>query len=294
MKTSRLHLFSPAKINLFLHITGRRADGYHDLQSVFRALDFGDEMDFVLDDRQTGELIRLTGAQGLTDNPKDNLIIKAAYALKAQYPHLAHPTAIHLNKRIPTGAGLGGGSSNCASTLIALNKLWKLNLPLQKLLDIGAKLGADVPFFIFAHHHKTDAQALGIGDKLSTLKLPDCRYLLLLPQEHTATSLFFKDPDLKKDCPYQANIDQRLIEFDGKLSANFSNVFEPIALKRSAKVTQALDFLKSLENETQTSARLSGTGSTVFLPITSNIDQKTLQDWQNAAPCPSILAKNLY
>ncbi|HBL96395.1 MAG TPA: 4-(cytidine 5'-diphospho)-2-C-methyl-D-erythritol kinase, partial [Psychrobacter sp.] len=160
---------SPAKINLFLHITGKRADGYHNLQTVFRLLDWGDYLHFSLMDDvviQTADnkadantlchqLLVLAGAEAITANIEDNLIFKAARALLAfaiqsnTLPEQLAPITIRLDKHLPMGAGLGGGSSNAATTMLALNELWQLNVTCDALIKIGAKVGADVPIFIF-------------------------------------------------------------------------------------------------------------------------------------------------
>ncbi len=288
-----LTLFSPAKINLFLHITAKRSDGYHDLQSVFRALDFGDTLKFRFAD-STAPLVTLQGADGLTADMTDNLIYRAAAALAKAHPKKAKPVHISLDKLIPTGAGLGGGSSNCATTLIALNHLWDLGLSTEALIDIAATLGADVPFIIFSHAHQCDAEARGIGEQLSRLPLAFARYLLLLPQAHLATALFFKHPDLRKDYPILTDLSGRTDEFMDMLSADFSNVFEPIAFSAAAPVQTAYDYLLSLQTHTGTQARMSGTGSTVFLPIPAHIEDSCIRAWQAAAPCPSVLANSLY
>lgn len=288
-----LTVFSPAKINLFLHITAKRSDGYHDLQSVFRAIDFGDVLSFELAPSQTS-LVSLTGADTLTHDINDNLIIKAANLLATHHPKHACPVHIHLDKVIPTGAGLGGGSSNCAATLMALNTLWQLNLPTQHLLGLGKQLGADVPFFIFSQAHQSDAHALGIGDVLEPLTLPRARYLLLLPRAHMATAQFFGHPDLIKNSQIVTSIADRYDDYGDRLSAEFFNAFERIATTDSPAVAEALAYLRTLEAETGSSARLTGTGSTVFLPISWHIDDVTLSAWQLSSPCPCVVAESLY
>lgn len=288
-----LIVFSPAKINLFLHITGKRDDGYHDLQSVFRAIDFGDVMSFELSPSQA-PLITLTGADTLTEDLNDNLIIKAAKLLATHHPDRAQAISIHLDKVIPTGAGLGGGSSNCAATLIALNTLWQLDLSTQQLMDLGQQLGADVPFFIFSQAHQADAHALGIGEQLSALKLPSARYLLLLPRAHLATAELFGHPDLIKDSQIITDIADRYGDYGDHLSADFYNAFEHIAVMHSPAVAEALSYLRTLETKTGTSARLTGTGSTVFLPIPEQIDAAELSAWQLSSPCPCVVAESLY
>lgn len=284
-----LQLFSPAKINLFLHITGQRDDGYHNLQSVFRALDFGDELSFRA--HHGDELIVLSGADDLTANLDDNLIIKAARALSARYPNHAKPTHITLNKRIPTGAGLGGGSSNCATTLIALNQLWDLRLDTQALIDVAATLGADVPFFIFAHAQRTDAIATGIGEVLSPIRLPKRKYLLLMPQAHLSTAHFFKHPNLQKDSRPIDDLAHKITNFDTQLVAPFYNCFESIATQDSSPVKAALDYLRTLPSSA--TARMTGTGSVVYLPLTPD-DEAQAISWQNNAPCQALICESLY
>lgn len=294
----QMTVFSPAKLNLFLHITAKRDDGYHDLQSVFRAIDFGDELSFELINPDTitddTPLVTLTGADTLTDDIDDNLIVKAVQTLAAQCPNQAKPIAIHLDKKIPTGAGLGGGSSNCAATLLAVNTLWALDLDCDTLVNIGASLGADVPFFIFSQMKQCDALAMGIGDKLTPLHLPAARYLLLLPHAHLATAHYFSHPKLQKNCPLLDRIDERYAEYGMVQTADFTNVFEPIALSDSAEVAAAMSYLRTLGTQTGTTARMSGTGSTVFLPIGDEIDDATLTAWQLSLPCPSVVAVSLY
>lgn len=288
----QLRLFSPAKINLFLHITGKRPDGYHNLQSVFRTLDFGDWLDFHLhDDICSRPMITLTGADHLTDALDDNLIIKAANTLAQRYPQHAQPMTIRLDKHIPTGAGLGGGSSNCATTLIALNQLWNLQLSTQTLIDIAATLGADVPFFIFAHAYQTDAIATGIGEILTPIQLPKRTYLLLMPDAHLATAHFFKHPDLHKDSPIIDELDKNITQFDLQLTPPFHNCFETIATNDSLAVKTALNYLQQLPSHAM--PRMTGTGSVVFLPI-SDDEQQQAKNWQHAAPCRAIVCQSLY
>ena len=188
-----LIVFSPAKINLFLHITAKRDDGYHDLQSVFRAIDFGDVLSFEPSPSQA-QLVTLTGADTLTDDINDNLIIKAAKLLSTHHPDQARAVSIHLDKVIPTGAGLGGGSSNCAATLMALNTLWQLNLSTEQLMDFGQQLGADVPFFIFGEN----AFARGVGEDLHPLSLPKQWYVIVKPPVHVSTAVVFSHQGLTR------------------------------------------------------------------------------------------------
>lgn len=283
--------FSPAKLNLFLHITGRRADGYHNLQSVFCAVDFGDVLTIELADHQS-ELVTLTGADRLTANLADNLIVRAVDTLAKLYPTHARPLAIHLDKQIPTGAGLGGGSSNCATTLLAVNQLWGLDLSYETLMTIGAGLGADVPFFIFADKYKTAGIVEGIGEQIAPLLLPACEFLLLLPQAHISTAQLFANPDLQRNCPSHSHQSLQGLNF-WQLPKGFGNVFEPLVCQLSPEVKTALDYLKTLELQTKTHARMTGTGAVVFLPLIG-IDKTTQADWVNNAPCPAMVVKTLY
>lgn len=279
--------FSPAKLNLFLHITGKRPDGYHNLQSVFCLLDFGDFLTFELS--QQSMLVSLTGADFLTDDVADNLIYKAVYALAERYPTQVRPVSIHLEKHIPTGAGLGGGSSNCATTLLAVNELWELGLSTDELIAIGATLGADVPFFVFAHANRSSAIVEGIGEQLTAITLPACEFLLLMPQVHLSTAQFFAKDTLKRDCQAMSFDVLKNTDFYC-LPTTFGNVFEPLAVAFSPKVAQALHYLKTLEKYTQTTARMTGTGAVVFLPLLG-IDEDTRAQFVKNAPCPAIFAK---
>lgn len=278
--------FSPAKLNLFLHITGRRADGYHDLQSVFCLIDFGDFLTFELA-TPTSLLLTLTGADGLTDEVSDNLIYKAVQALADRYPTHAQPLTIHLEKHLPTGAGLGGGSSNCATTLMSVNELWGIGLSTDELITIGATLGADVPFFIFAHAHHRSAIVEGIGERLYPIDVPDSEFLLLLPNAHLSTAQFFAKPELKRNCPHYPHDVLKGMDW-GRLPSDFGNVFEPIAKAFSSEVAEALSYLHAQEALTQTTARMTGTGSVVFLPI-RHLDDDTKAHLIRHAPCPAMV-----
>ncbi|UNU72790.1 4-(cytidine 5'-diphospho)-2-C-methyl-D-erythritol kinase [Moraxella nasovis] len=286
-----ISLFSPAKINLFLHIIGKRNDGYHDLQSVFRALDFGDWLHFTTNDG-ADDMITLLG-DNLPCDFSDNLIIKAVKLLTDNFPRQARPITITLDKHIPTGAGLGGGSSNCATTLIAINKLWNLELKMDDLLIYGAALGADVPFFIFHHYQKTDAIALGIGEKLTAISLPSSRYLLVMPDEHLATADFFAHNTLQKNTALITDLSHQTEKFTWHLQAPFHNCFEPLAVTASAKVANALSYLRTLQEQADATARMTGTGSAVFLPISDDVDDKTLHAWQQASPSRAIVTSSL-
>ncbi|WP_019673144.1 4-(cytidine 5'-diphospho)-2-C-methyl-D-erythritol kinase [Psychrobacter lutiphocae] len=313
---TRLSLFSPAKINLFLHIIGKRDDGYHNLQTVFRLLDWGDQLTFstleqsfdlhqARDPAKTP--IRLTSNLTITNNLADNLITKAAIALLDELKtNLAMPDTlpkrlpiidIKLHKKIPTGAGLGGGSSNAATTLIALNQLWTQALdctPLKQaeLIKIGATVGADVPIFVFAQ----DAIAEGIGDKLTAIKLPAQHFLLLHPQAHASTQNLFQHPNLRRDMPALplSIIKENQADYLNQLRPPYCNVFEAVMTDLVPEVCEALSYLQRIEVLTSCSARMTGTGSCVYLPIkTTQLDTVTQYLEQNPPPCDYVLCQSL-
>jgi 4-diphosphocytidyl-2-C-methyl-D-erythritol kinase len=181
---------APAKVNLFLHVTGRRDDGYHLLQSVFALTDWCDRLDFHR--RADGAVQRRDAAPGLL--PDNDLCVQAARALQ-EATGCTQGVDITLDKRLPAEAGLGGGSSDAASTLLALNRLWQLNLTRRALMAIGVRLGADVPFFLGGHA----AWVEGIGEQLTPLRLPPARLLIVKPPTGASTPRIFGSPDLKRD-----------------------------------------------------------------------------------------------
>lgn len=183
---------APAKLNLFLHITGRRADGYHLLQSAFALIDWCDSLSF--EPRAGGAISREDGeGQAL---PADDLCVRAARALQSATGCTAG-AHIRLHKRIPQQAGMGGGSSDAASTLLALNRLWQLGLPREALARIGLTLGADVPFFL----HGTHAWAEGVGERLQSITLPPAHFLVLKPSQGINTAQLFQNPLVRRDSP---------------------------------------------------------------------------------------------
>lgn len=309
---------SPAKINLFLHITGKRADGYHNLQTVFRLLDWGDYLHFLPAEYLTlaelpkssassqqqaaelcGQLVILTGAETITTSIADNLIIKAAQALLVsaikleKLPTQLKTISIGLDKRLPMGAGLGGGSSNAATTLIVLNELWQFGFNNEQLRAIGADLGADVPIFIFGQ----DAIAMGIGEQLTPIELPNQQYLLLTPSAHINTTQLFAHPALRRDISMLplATIREQSQQYTQALSAPYHNVFTPVVETLAPAVAEALQYLQRLEPQALTVARMTGSGSAVFLPldISLNIHTQQLADWVKNAPCSAYIVSNL-
>ena len=235
---------APAKLNLFLRIVGRRDDGYHLLQTVFRLLDWGDEVRLRV--REDGAIVRSAGDPGIA--PDDDLVVRAARALqRATGSPLG--AEIALAKRIPVGAGLGGGSSDAATTLLALNELWDTRWPRERLAGLALALGADVPLFV----HGRSAWAEGVGERLTPLQLPPRWYVILDPRVHVATAALFQAPELTRNAA-PATIPCFV---SGTVT---DNAFEPVARARHAQVAAALDWLGRFGK-----ARLSGSGGAVFL-----------------------------
>ena len=254
-------LAAPAKLNLFLHVVGRRPDGYHLLQTVFRLIDLSDSLD--IDTRRDGEIVRDTDMLGVAHD--DDLVVRAAKALQ-QHTGSKLGAQIRVRKRIPSGAGLGGGSSDAATVLIALNRLWQTGLNRQELMQLGLRLGADVPVFIFGQN----AFAEGIGEKLTALELPEQAYLVVQPAQHVPTQGIFQDPDLTR------NTDPvKIMDFSGRQITGCTittglgfgrNDLQPVVLKRYPVVRQALDWLNQAEfSAGGFKARMTGSGSCLFI-----------------------------
>ena len=236
---------APAKLNLFLHIVGRRADGYHLLQSVFTLIDWCDTLHF---DRRTDGLI---SREDLSEPlPADDLIVRAARALQqaSGCPDGAH---IGVVKRIPAQAGMGGGSSDAASTLLALNRLWGLGLPLAELLRIGLSLGADVPFFLAGRN----AWVEGIGERITPIDVAAAHYLVVKPPQGIPTAALFGHPDLRR------NTNPATIKGFAADPHGFGrNDLEPVARALCPAVSEALDWLAGHGLQ----GRMTGSGSAVF------------------------------
>ena len=181
---------APAKINLFLHITGRRPDGYHTLQTVFQLLDWGDTLHFTR--RNDGLVTRSTEIAGVP--AEHDLTVRAAALLKT-HTGSTEGVNIEIEKRLPMGGGLGGGSSDAATTLLALNRLWKLNVPRKELQELALKLGADVPFFVFGKN----AFAQGVGETLDVVQLPPRHFLVVTPRVQVPTAAIFSEKALTRD-----------------------------------------------------------------------------------------------
>ena len=246
---------APAKINLFLHITSKRADGYHNLQTIFQLLNFGDEVTFSL--RNDGEINRIYGNEIIP--PDKDLILRSANTLK-KYSKTKAGVDIGVIKKIPTGSGLGGGSSNAATVLIALNDLWNLKLPKSELLDIGQTLGADVPVFVNGH----SAWAEGKGDILTPINLPRFFYLVVSINKHISTQEIFTHKALTIS-PVQRKIS------DFSLVSNPHNDCLDAAIELEGEIQQALNHLDSTENHLGV-ARMTGSGCCVFIAFENKED----------------------
>lgn len=260
---------APAKLNLFLHITGRRADGYHELQTLFQLIDLCDELSFY--PRQDGLIV----VDGLADVPLEhNLIYRAALLLK---PHAKAFIGlnIQLHKNIPMGAGLGGGSSDAATTLLVLNQLWRCELSLQQLAALGLQLGADVPVFVYGEN----AWAEGVGEKLEFVTLPSQHFIVLKPDCFISTHALFSQKLLTRDskpstfCAYQTN------------PSAFGNNFAALAQQLYPEVDAAMQYLNQFGT-----AKLTGTGACVFVACHPQMDvNKILAN----APCQAYAVNSL-
>ena len=237
---------APAKLNLFLHVTGRRADGYHTLQTAFQLIDVADTLRFT--PRADGKVALVRPLAGVL--PEEDLCLRAAVLLKQATGHQAG-VAIELDKRIPIGGGLGGGSSDAATTLIALNHLWQLGLKRGELQQLGLELGADVPVFVFGEN----AFAEGVGEQLTPLALPAAWYLVLVPPVHVPTAAVFAAPELTRN----ANPIKITAFFDGLKRRALRNDLEPVVSKRYPEVARHLAWLKQ-----HGAARMSGSGACVY------------------------------
>jgi 4-diphosphocytidyl-2-C-methyl-D-erythritol kinase len=269
---------APAKLNLFLHITGRRADGYHLLQSAFMLIDWCDTLHFDL--RSDGQISR----EDLTvPLPADDLCTRAARALQ-QHSGCQLGAHIGVHKSVPAQAGMGGGSSDAASTLLALNRLWDCNLPLEVLSQIGLALGADVPFFLGGSH----AWVEGIGEQLTPLQLPRAQYVVVKPDAGLNTQLIFSDPELKRDSEPAILYGFAANEIENKLSnLGFGrNDLQAVAQRLCPGVSQAIQWL----SDQGLSGRMTGSGSAVFahLPQGAIWNVATVPDAFQVKLCSSM------
>ncbi len=268
MQDAQLVLPAPAKLNLMLHILGRRADGYHELQTLFQFLDHGDELGFAL--RQDGEIHLRTEVPGV---PHDsNLIVRAARKLQSE-SGCRLGADIWLDKRLPMGGGIGGGSSDAATTLLALDRLWNLGWSEDRLAALGLSLGADVPVFVRGRA----AFAEGVGERLTPVDLPEPWFLVAVPQVFVSTAEVFSDPELTRDTPP--------IKVRSLLEGGGRNDCQPVVEKRYPDVRNALILLSKF-----TSARLTGTGACVFGSFPNKGDADKVRR-QLPATLPSFVAQ---
>jgi 4-diphosphocytidyl-2-C-methyl-D-erythritol kinase len=244
------HWPAPAKLNLFLHITGRRADGYHDLQTLFQLIDLCDDIGITV--RADGRIERVAGPADVP--PETDLVVRAAHALQAA-TGTPLGASLHVKKRIPMGGGLGGGSSDAATTLLALNHLWGCNLPPARLAEIGLALGSDVPVFVYG----SSAWAEGRGEILTPVALPERWFLVIHPGVQVATAQVFQAPELTRNSP--------VLTIRAFFQASGRNDCEGIVRARFPEVAQALDWLAR-----SAPARLTGTGACVFASFARAID----------------------
>lgn len=242
-----LTVCAPAKLNLFLHIVGRTPNGYHALQSIFQLLDFNDELEFRLNASAT---ITLTCSDKSLET-EDNLVLKAAKALQC-HTNTPKGAQIHLTKVLPMGGGIGGGSSDAATTLLALNQLWQCDLSLDELAAIGLALGADVPVFIRGH----SAWAEGVGDQLTPLSLPEQWFVVIHPNIHVSTAELFAHPQLTRDTPTST--------IRPALAVSGHNDFEPLVRKLYPDIDDIFQTCQTIGL-----AKLTGTGSCLFIATES-------------------------
>lgn len=241
-KVTTLVCSAPAKLNLFLHVVGRRADGYHLLQTLFRFIDFSDTLHFTL--RADGEVHRTSSMEGVAE--EQDLCVRAARLLQ-QESGCKLGVDIAVEKRIPMGGGLGGGSSDAATTLLALNKLWELGMSREKLMQLGLQLGADVPVFIFGEN----AFAEGVGEQLQPFPLPEAWYLVLFPPVHVPTAQVFASPELTRD-----SISLKIRDLS---MHRLRNDMQPVVCELYPEVARHLDWLGQFAP-----AMMTGSGACVF------------------------------
>ena len=264
---------APAKLNLFLHITSRRADGYHELQTIFQLIDLFDWLEFEQTEYSSeNDAIHIDGLNSV--ELQQNLIYKAVEILK---PFAKAQTGLNicLEKNIPMGAGLGGGSSDAATTLIVVNQLWQCGLSIDQLAALGLQLGADVPVFV----HGRNAWAEGIGEHLSFIDLDQKQYIIIKPECFISTQQLFSQKTLTRDtkptkfCAYQLK------------PSSFGNNFEPVARSLYPEVDVAMRYLDQFGT-----AKLTGTGACVFVEINEKMN---VHDILKNAPCKSYLVSSL-
>jgi 4-diphosphocytidyl-2-C-methyl-D-erythritol kinase len=240
---------APAKLNLFLHVTGRRPDGYHDLQTIFQLIERCDRIGLAV--RADGRITRSAGMPEV--EPENDLAVRAAWELK-RHTGVALGVDVQVIKHIPAGGGLGGGSSDAASVLLGLNALWQCNLGLEELAMLGARLGADVPVFV----HGNSAWGEGRGERLTAMELPPRWFLVIHPGIGVSTAEIFQAPELTRN--------SSVITIRAFSESRAVNVFEPVVCARRPEVAEALSWLRAQidSHGAPMSARMSGTGACIF------------------------------
>ncbi|CAH2773023.1 MAG: 4-diphosphocytidyl-2-C-methyl-D-erythritol kinase (EC [Candidatus Burkholderia crenata] len=256
---------APAKLNLFLHITGRRADGYHALQTVFQLLDWGDLLHFTR--RDDGVIARKTDVPGVPE--ADDLVVRAARLLQST-TGCPLGVDVEIDKILPMGAGLGGGSSDAATTLLALNRLWGVGLSRQALQDLALKLGADVPFFVFGQN----AFAEGVGETLQAVNLPKRFFLVVTPAVHVPTAAVFSERALTRD--------SKVLTIEGFLAQDSSdadwpdsfgrNDMQAVVVEKYAEVAKVIEWFSN-----PSPARMTGSGASVFAAFRSKAEAEMAQ-----------------
>ena len=262
-ETKKLILPAPAKLNLFLHITGQREDGYHLLQTLFQLIDYADQIELV--SNQSGLITRSieSDAEALNIPYEKDLCVRAAKLIQSQMlktPNSNMGVEINLKKKLPIGGGIGGGSSDAATVLVGLNELWGCKLDIDELAQLGLQLGADVPVFVRGF----SAWAEGIGEHLSPINLEDKWFVVIHPKIFASTAEIFADQALTRDCDtlkIARFLKGNKFDFAGD---EFTNVFEPIVTKKYPEIATAINWLS-----TYSPARLTGTGSCVFAAFDS-------------------------
>ncbi len=236
---------APAKLNLFLHITRRRADGYHELQTIFQLLDHGDELAFEVTESQ--QIVRVSDIPGVP--AEQDLIVRAARLLQAETGYRGG-ARLYINKRLPMGGGLGGGSSDAATTLVVLNQLWGCGVTAPALAELGRRLGADIPVFVRGN----TAWGEGIGEILTPIELETPWFVVLQPAVEIATAALFSSAELTRDC-----VKITIRDF---LASGGANVFEPLVREQYPEVDKAMKWLDKFSP-----SRLTGTGSCIFARV---------------------------
>ncbi len=270
---------APAKLNLFLQITGQREDGYHNLQTVFQFLDVGDRLRFEV--RDDGKILRKTDNEGI--KPEDDLVVKAAKALQ-QATGTDKGADIYLQKILPMGGGVGGGSSDAATVLMVLNHLWQSGLDTPALAEIGLSLGADVPIFIHGHA----AFAEGVGEQLTSVSPTETCYLVVKPDVHISTAKIFSDKELTRDCPAIKICDLQIgTANEAQVFDELGNVFEPVIARQYPEIAEVIQQLRKTSD-----ARLTGTGACVFAAFST---QEKAQQAMAKLPddCEAFIARGL-